>query len=676
MLRRFTNYHPVGSILSGSIWEVVGGLISISVVVFFSTAGSLIMYILPFSLIIIVVNILKGISIGILSTIIPIYIRETVPKHKLGKMLSISKCFLALGGCLSFYSGMLIQTKLKTEKSIKIAYIFQTIPIMIFLFFGLTIPESPKWLASHSRWEDVSKYLKAIENSYPKSDLTTVGSCLEKLPNNSIVEYCDYKELVNTNNKKQLLLGLVLHILIELVCFSFITNTFALVCLACGLGLQTYMIVTSFQYLIFIVFSMFPVFLLDNCRRKDSLIFGMFLSSFTLATIFIIMIKYSVKGNPNNLVLNSPFNLKFSGQIASGILALFLFLPAIYASTISSSSLLYVGELFPDKAKSKGYSLCVCASWMIHSFLSLFYPMVIKRIGPWIFLINGIFSFITGLILMSYPETFEPLKEGVAKSEFYAFRKIKSSQLKRLQKSTRTMSSKNKYYQNSSASSFNQSFDHNSSEFNKISTQVPKLFDSQFTTAKLNHADESFENKKISKKDSFESIKFDSIEKIDILDSYLPIQSQFSISNSTIEPSTRMQTAMLNFDYPHLRSSSKVKTEDSSKIAEEEEGEDVVDEFIDDSEMAMTALEQHEENQEQVLGKSVGDSLQSNKEAKELKEFENYSAMSLNHYSPQTTSALFLQPSVSSNSRKIVDRTKLKGGLFISNRFAEDSMEN
>lgn len=599
--------------------------------------------------------------------------------------MTIFQIFVGIGGALSFYLGVTLQNQVSDEKSFKVTYIAQIIPILLLLFFGFMIPESPKWLATHCQWKDVSRHLLAIEKRYTGSDLTTLGSCLTKNVNSPVSEYCEYKELFGKNYIKRTVLALVLHIFIQLIGFTLLTNTFVYVCSACGLGRQTCMIVSSLQYVIFIIFHMFPLFMLDKCRRKDSLVFGMFLLGTTLITLSMLMVKFGTEEGPNYSVEHSPFKMNFSGQTASGILALCLFIPAIYAATISSSSLLYVGELFPDIAKSKGYSLCICTSWMMNSIISFVYPTILRLLGSWLFLMVGIFGFVTGLILMSYPETYEPLDKELEILNYYTCYDIKRGQSK---KSTRTTMSSYRKTQTSYDTSLSRSFGRKSSHLSKASptfNSAPKLFNSQFTTARFDDVDgKLFMNETVSQTVSPDSkLKTANSTKIsDKSNSFTPTRLEvFTKSDSTIEPITGMQTAMINFNALQPELNAETRNEDSDDMA------GIIDDYVNDSDIAMTAPEQPEEETEAIKPENEVKAVEPpsslewfeyGKDSTEPQPRDNHnlSAVSLDHYSPETSSPLFLQSSVQPISTprkyKSIDRAKLKGGLFLSPGFSKE----
>lgn len=646
----------VGSIISGTIWEVVGCLMLFYVVFFFSTIGSVLVYILPFAIIIIVVNIIKGLSIGVLSTVIPIYIRETAPSDKTGRVMTIFQIFVGLGSALSFTLGAIAQNLFTQDKGFKIVYLSQIVPVVLLIIFGLAIPESPKWLATHSQWKEVARHLEAIEKSYPNSNMNILSSCLTKSTKSSKysgLEYLDFKDLFSQNLKKKTIRALTLYVLLQGLCIGLLPITFVFVCEACGLGRQASMVLASLQYIIFIVFNGFPLFLLDKCRRRDSLIFGTLLLGATLSSLCFMMIKFGVIEETYTIV-KVPFNYKYSSQAASGILALFLFIPAIYATTISSASLVYVGELFPDIAKSKAYSLCICASWIMNTITSFLYPTLSKVLGPWLLLCIGIMSIFIGFVLIFYPETIEQTDNNVDILNYYtSFNKQKSH--KKLgdltlfsEKESKSKSPPNK----TSLETDPSSYEPVSHSYSKSSSRIEvptKFLEHQFTTAQID---------------------LDSVETKSPQNEPLTPTGSVKVVDFTNTNSSQPEQVLRVVNGPIT---TETDTERLSLVVEKEDVESdfdygIIDDYVNDGNMAMVTAEASDEFSdaaelsEEMKNRESYEWFESGKDSGESKPVYN----EMSTISPGSESPIFLK-SLKSTKRnyKGVDRAKLKGGLFI-----------
>ena len=343
---------------------------------------------------------LTGIAMGIISTIIPIYQSETVPSENLGSSLSVFQMAIGAGSLFCTVLIILMEQHFDTQW-FNYSTTTRVIPTFILFILSFVLPESPSWLARNTQWKNVSKYLTVIKkfNCHTGSNPSSV----EKVPKGP--EFTFF-QIFNSKLKKQLIIGLTFLVISEAICFRLLTNTFTFVCNGCGLSKLTCSILSTFQYIILILFTIFPLTALDYCRRIDSVVFGMVLLAISLMVIFLMIAIFGIL-QPIYFNPNLPINIRILGQPASIVLSLYLFIPAIYGSTISTPSLLYICELFPHNARSKGLSICIGIAWMMSTLTTFFYHVIIKAIGIWSLLCLSIICILGAVIVALFPESID-----------------------------------------------------------------------------------------------------------------------------------------------------------------------------------------------------------------------------------------------------------------------------
>lgn len=88
----------------------------------------------------------------------PVYISEIAPPSKRGRLIGAQQWAITWGIMIMFYISYGCSFLPGTE-AFRIPWALQAIPAII-LFFGMFIlPESPRWLATQDRWEEVEQVL-------------------------------------------------------------------------------------------------------------------------------------------------------------------------------------------------------------------------------------------------------------------------------------------------------------------------------------------------------------------------------------------------------------------------------------------------------------------------------------------------------------------------------------
>lgn len=119
-------------------------------------------------------RIINGLSVGICSAQVPVYISELAPPSKRGRLVGFQQWAITWGIMIMFFI-CYGSSFLKGTAAFRLPWGLQMIPAIL-LYFGLCLmPESPRWLAKRDRWGDAKDVLDLIHaDTKAGSDLSSL----------------------------------------------------------------------------------------------------------------------------------------------------------------------------------------------------------------------------------------------------------------------------------------------------------------------------------------------------------------------------------------------------------------------------------------------------------------------------------------------------------------------
>lgn len=109
----------------------------------------------------IVGRIINGMSVGICSAQVPVYITELAPPTKRGRLVGAQQWAITWGIMIMFYISYGCSF-IQGTAAFRLPWGLQMIPAIL-LFIGMIfLPESPRWLARKERWEEAKAVLVLV----------------------------------------------------------------------------------------------------------------------------------------------------------------------------------------------------------------------------------------------------------------------------------------------------------------------------------------------------------------------------------------------------------------------------------------------------------------------------------------------------------------------------------
>jgi sugar porter (SP) family MFS transporter len=353
---------------------------------------------------------INGVSVGILSAQVPVYVAELAQPSKRGTVVGAQQWAITWGILIMFYVsyGCSFMTG---NAAWRTPWGLQMLPAVFLCGMVFLLPESPRWLAKHDRWEEAHEVLALV---HAKGDRNAPFVLTELQEIREMVEFerqnadASYLDLFKPRMIYRTHIGMFTQIWSQLtgmnVMMLYITYVFGMA----GLSGNANLVASSIQYVINVVMTIFALVFIDRWGRRTPLLVGS-----TLMMIFMfanggIMASYGKPAPPGGLN-NTPeqsWDLSGAPMAAKGVIACTYLFVASYAPTWGPVSWIYPPELYPLRLRGKAVALSTSSNWIFNFALSYFVPPAFENIQWRTYLVFGVFCFaMTVHVFFCFPET-------------------------------------------------------------------------------------------------------------------------------------------------------------------------------------------------------------------------------------------------------------------------------
>lgn len=344
-------------------------------------------------------KIINGIAIGMAFVTIPIYQYEIIPVQNRGRILSIFIFSCALGNLFIYVIRLISERFLNESKYSRLFWAIEVIPLVFAATFIAFIPESPKWLAANCEWTSAAEVLELIEvkNSSilkrrkTKEDRIRLGDkhyVIKKYSTGVCIKSCSINGLFGKKYIKEVCRGILLLFFVDFTSISKILESLDYICQSCQIMGESLKTVTIFLLLMRVLFATAPILIIDMMRRKDVLVFGMFLTTIVIISYMILFLGFSIPiPKSEQPSLDWAMRVVFYPEKASVVLALTVFLDVVYYSMLVPTCWLYIIETFSTSSRIKGWVVIMSLHWLFEACTSLSFSFLMEELNGWLFLI-------------------------------------------------------------------------------------------------------------------------------------------------------------------------------------------------------------------------------------------------------------------------------------------------
>lgn len=422
-----TGANPVGGLIGCILFGIVSERVSrVGDFQLFSSLwimGSIVSALVLNAWMVVAGRLIRGISVGAFSVLLPLYIGEVITSDRKGAATSIVQLSLTAAILVMFYVCFFLNF-LNNDLSFRLAWGIEIVPALALLLSSYVLPESPKWLVARGEYAKAQEILGHLSASSHGDTGNDSFSKIELLEKYGSLKKISYLTLFSKNLRVHTLIGMTIQIMVQTCGINVLMFYVVYICEMIGFEGNLKMMSASVPYIINVVFTLIPIHTLDKLRRKEVLVYGAFFLSITMTLIGTVMGAYGHEVPPMNG--NKAIVWEIKGKPGLVVLGLCFLFVAVFASTLSCCAWLYTNEILPARAKSKGMSLCMATSWCLNSVLAFLTPTLLSRIKWATFiLLGGVTFVIVSLVSYAFPETYG-LSETEVENLFLADMGLKS----------------------------------------------------------------------------------------------------------------------------------------------------------------------------------------------------------------------------------------------------------
>ncbi|KAF7717584.1 MFS-type Sugar/inositol transporter [Penicillium ucsense] len=404
----------LGALISGFISDRLGRKYSIMVGCIIWVIGSAIICASQNVGMLAAGRVINGLSVGIESAQVPVYISELSPPHLRGRLVGSQQWAITWGILIMYYisfgcSYIGGQSSSNYSTSVfRIPWGVQMLPAVL-LFIGMIfLPESPRWLARKDRWEECKQVLTLVhgkgdpDSPLVQNEMYEIGEICEFERRNADVTYL---ELFTPKMIHRTSIGLWTQIWSQLtgmnVMMYYITYVFSMA----GYSGNANLLASSIQYIINVVMTIPALIWVDRWGRRPTLLIGAALMMIWMYANAGIMATYGTVV-PNGINGVAEESMRLSGSSAKALIACTYLFVASYAPTWGPVSWVYPPELYPLRVRGKAVALATSANWAFNTALGLFVPVAFANIRWQTYIIFGVFLTVMWLhVFFLFPET-------------------------------------------------------------------------------------------------------------------------------------------------------------------------------------------------------------------------------------------------------------------------------
>lgn len=324
----------------------------------------------------IVGRVVVGIAIGLLSSVVPLYLAELSPKSMRGSIISLFQVMIAFGILLAFLVTLAFND-LQENHPYNWRFILglqAAMPIVIFLLV-LALPESPRWLIDAGKNENAKSVLMMTRWCQPVGKrLNSTGEweiitnidveyhmmCLnDGATTNKRAKWFNFVPLLNPSILLRTSNGVIINILAQLTGFNSIILYSSTIFASLGISADK---TTAVIGALNVASTFASMFLIDRFGRRVLLFCGSVSMCICLCSVAGIVLSTDPTSDPR----------------AARAIAIFISLFIVsFAYSYGPISWLYPAEIFPKEVRPKGVSLSTSAGWLTNFAVNQSVPYMI-----------------------------------------------------------------------------------------------------------------------------------------------------------------------------------------------------------------------------------------------------------------------------------------------------------
>ncbi len=234
-----------------------------------------------------------GYAFGALA-LAPVYIAELSPAHLRGRMVAINQMTIVVGISAAYFSNLWVQTMAGSGAAWTVGtglaaepwrwmLGMELLPALAWLLALMTVPESPRWLATKSRWESARQVLDSI---LPKAEIDiAIAEMRGLIEAAKAAGQSRFADLLSKRIRFALLIGFIIAVIQQITgintVFFYATTIFE----QSGVGTNAAFAQAVLVGLINVTFTIIAMALIDRLGRRPLMLIGLVGVTVSLAVV-------------------------------------------------------------------------------------------------------------------------------------------------------------------------------------------------------------------------------------------------------------------------------------------------------------------------------------------------------------------------------------------------------
>jgi MFS transporter, SP family, arabinose:H+ symporter len=320
-----------------------------------------------------------GLGIGGSSVLGPVYIAELAPAKIRGRLVGTFQINVVIGILVAYFSNYAIGRMGLGQAEWRWQLGVAAVPAALFLILLFGIPPSPRWLVTQKRVEEARSVLQMMGAENADAELGEIVDSihLERLQT--------AEPLFSRKYRFPIFLAITIGMFNQLsginAILYYLNDIFAFAGFSKVSGDLQAVAVGAMNLLA----TLLGMSVIDKLGRKTLLLIG---SVGTAGCLFGVA------------------EVFFSQRHRDYLLWLLVAYIAFFAISQGAVIWVYIGEVFPNRVRSKGQSVGSSAHWIMNTIIAFTFPQVAKQSGAYPFVFFGVMMALQFfVVLFCYPET-------------------------------------------------------------------------------------------------------------------------------------------------------------------------------------------------------------------------------------------------------------------------------
>ncbi|MCC6123328.1 MAG: sugar porter family MFS transporter [Pirellulales bacterium] len=389
-----------GALVSGGLSDKFGRKKLLLVAAFLFASSSALTGWAPTFSWFVVWRMLGGVAIGMTSNVAPVYIAEVSPAPLRGRFVSIYQLSIFIGFVAGQIINWLIAEKMPdnaTAEFVRLSWNGQygwrwmftavSAPSLVFLFAGMILPESPRWLVKNGMRERALRTLRSLCGDAQAADQLddiqqTIGA--------EEVQRVRFSDLLEPKMRKILLIGVFLAVLQQWSGMNVLFNYAEEVYRAAGYGLNDILFNIVITGTTCLVVNCVAIGTVDRFGRRILMLIGcagIGLCHAFLGACYLL----GIQGVP--------------------VLAITLTAIGFYGMSLAPIAWVLISEIFPNRIRGAAVSVAASSLWIACFILTYTFPLLKAFLG-----ISGTFWLYGGICFLGFVVVYRRVPETKGKT--------------------------------------------------------------------------------------------------------------------------------------------------------------------------------------------------------------------------------------------------------------------